>query len=159
MMTVTPIGTIHTPFTDPKGMPIQPTGGAGVKGRVTLFEQFQPGLRDLEGFSHLILLYWFHQSEGFELEVVPFMDTQSRGLFATRAPKRPNPIGLSIVELVAVEGGVLHIQNIDVLDQTPLLDIKPYVPAFDQPQAACSGWLQAAEENVVKTQADDRFAP
>lgn len=112
-------------------MPIQPSGAVGVRGTVEVFEDFQAGLKDLDGFSHIILLYYFHRSRSFDLQVVPFMDSQPRGLFATRAPKRPNPIGLSIVRLDRIEGGVLHIQNVDILDNTPLLDIKPYVPEFD----------------------------
>lgn len=135
-----PIGVIHTPFTEPQGMPIQPAGAKGVKGTVEIFAEFRAGLKDLEGFSHIILLYHFHRSRGFTLEVVPFMDSEPRGLFATRAPRRPNPIGLSVVQLDRVQDGVLHIQNIDVLDGTPLLDIKPYVPGFDIRQDVRTGW-------------------
>jgi len=100
-----PIGMIHSPFSKLEGMPIQPTGAAGIKGTVLVFEDFQPGLIDLDGFSHIILLYHLHRSCGFKLHVVPFMDSESRGLFATRAPKRPNSIGISVVRLEKVEGG------------------------------------------------------
>ncbi len=152
-----PIGIIHTPFTERKGMPIQPAGAAGVKGTVELFEPFRAGLKDLDGFSHVILLFQFHQSEGYALEVVPFMDTQPRGLFATRAPKRPNPIGLSVVRLDRIEDTVLHIQNVDILDGTPLLDIKPYVPEFDSPTEVRTGWLEQARKTVSKRKSDERF--
>jgi tRNA-Thr(GGU) m(6)t(6)A37 methyltransferase TsaA len=152
-----PIGIIHTPFTKLEGMPIQPRGAAGVRGTVEVFEQYQAGLQDLDGFSHIILLYHFHRSQGFDLQVVPFMDTQSRGLFATRAPKRPNPIGLSIVQLDRIENGRLHVQNVDMLDDTPLLDIKPYVPDFDSVGEVRTGWLEEVRESVKTRKADKRF--
>lgn len=152
-----PIGVIHTPFTKPEGMPIQPVGAAGVKGTVEIFEEYRPALQDLDGFSHIILLYHFHRSHGFDLHVVPFMDSELRGLFATRAPKRPNPIGLSVVQLVRIEAGVLHILNVDILDGTPLLDIKPYVPEFDAPVKVRAGWLEKASRTVSSRKSDDRF--
>jgi tRNA (adenine37-N6)-methyltransferase len=153
----TPIGIIRSPFLQTTDMPIQPTGAVGVMGRVEVLEAFQAGLKDLDGFSHLILLYHFHHSLGFDLEVVPFLDRQPRGLFSTRAPKRPNPIGLSIVQLDKIEYGVLHITNVDILDGTPLLDIKPYVPAFDAPRDVRVGWLENAGQAVSNRRADDRF--
>ena len=152
-----PIGIIYTPFTDLEGMPIQPAGAAGVKGTVEVFEAYRAGLKDLDGFSHIILLYHFHRIRGFKLQVVPFMDTQSRGLFATRAPRRPNPIGLSVVQLDRIEAGVLHIRNVDVLDGTPLLDIKPYVPAFDHQTDTRTGWLEQAGSTVSQRRSDERF--
>ncbi|MFH1488698.1 MAG: tRNA (N6-threonylcarbamoyladenosine(37)-N6)-methyltransferase TrmO [Pseudomonadota bacterium] len=152
-----PIGVIHTPFTKPEGMPIQPAGAAGVKGTVEVFEEYRFGLEDLEGFSHIILLYHFHRSRGFNLRVVPFMDSESRGLFATRAPKRPNPIGLSVVRLDKVEDGVLQIRNVDILDGTPLLDIKPYVPEFDHQLHVRTGWLEQVGKTVREKKSDDRF--
>ncbi len=151
------IGTIHTPFSDLAGMPIQPAGAAGVIGTVEVFEEYQEGLQDLDGFSHLVLLYHFHRSEGYNLKVVPFMDKEPRGLFATRAPKRPNPIGLSVVQLDRIENGVLHIRNVDMLDGTPLLDIKPYVPEFDSQTDVRTGWLEQARKTVGARQSDDRF--
>ena len=153
----TPIGIIHSPFMEPEGMPIQPVGAARVKGTVEVFENFHPGLEDLDGFSHIILLYHFHRSHGFDLRVVPFMDSRKRGLFATRAPKRPNPIGLSVVQLDKIEHGVLHIQNVDILDGTPLLDIKPYVPEFDAQVEVRTGWLEKARKTVSRRKSDDRF--
>lgn len=152
-----PIGIIHSPFTNLEGMPIQPSGAAGVKGTVEIFEAYREGLKDLQGFSHVILLYHFHHSKGFNLTVVPFMDTKSRGLFATRAPKRPNPIGLSVVELKRIETGVLYVKNVDILDGTPLLDIKPYVSEFDAQKDVRSGWLEKVSLAVSSRKSDDRF--
>jgi len=152
-----PIGIIHTPFMELEGMPIQPPGAAGVKGTVEVFENFRSGLKDLDGFSHIILLYHFHHSHGFNLHVVPFLDSEERGLFATRAPKRPNPIGLSIVPLDKIKDGTLFIRNVDILDGTPLLDIKPYVPEFDVQEKVRTGWLGKARKTVSNRKADDRF--
>jgi tRNA-Thr(GGU) m(6)t(6)A37 methyltransferase TsaA len=152
-----PIGVIHTPFTDPRGMPIQPAGAAGVAGSVEIFAEYRAGLKDLAGFSHVILLYHFHRSEGFDLEVVPFLDSQPRGLFATRAPRRPNAIGLSVVRLRKVDEGILQVENVDMLDGTPLLDVKPYVPVFDAPDDIRTGWLEESGRNVKDHKADDRF--
>ena len=142
---------------EPENMPIQPAGAAGVKGTIEVFKDFQAGLKDLDGFSHIILLYHFHRSHSFSLHLVPFLDSEPRGLFATRAPKRPNPIGLSIVQLDKIEDGVLHIQNVDILDGTPLLDIKPYVPEFDAHVKVRTGWLEKARENVSRQKSDTRF--
>lgn len=152
-----PIGIIYSPFMELEGMPIQPAGAAGVKGTVEVFEDFRAGLNDLDGFSHIILLYHFHHSHSFNLHVVPFMDSEPRGLFSTRAPKRPNPIGLSVVQLDKIEGGVLHIQNVDILDGTPLLDIKPYVPEFDDQVEVRTGWLEKTRKTVSTRKSDDRF--
>lgn len=152
-----PIGVIHTPFKTLNGMPIQPSGAAGIKGVVEVFEQYRPGLKDLEGFSHIILLYHFHGSSGFELHVVPFLDSQPRGLFSTRAPKRPNPIGLSVVQLDRIENGMVYIQNVDILNNTPLLDIKPYVPEFDAPENVRSGWLEKVMKDASMKKSDNRF--
>jgi len=156
-MECTPIGTIHTPFTDLEGMPIQPAGASEVQGTVVVNGEFAAGLKDLEGFSHLILIYQFHRSEGYKLEVTPFMDKVPRGLFATRAPKRPNPIGLSVVHLERVEGNILHIKGIDVLDGTPLLDIKPYVPQFDSRGEVRTGWFEKSDSDVTRHTSDKRF--
>jgi len=152
-----PIGVIHTPFKLLKGMPIQPRGAEGVKGEIEIFEPFRAGLRDLDGFSHVQLLYLFHESRGFKMEVVPFMDTEVRGLFATRAPRRPNPIGLSTVRLMNVHETGFDVQDIDILDGTPLLDIKPYVPAFDEAQQVSTGWLESVAHTVKRRRSDGRF--
>jgi tRNA-Thr(GGU) m(6)t(6)A37 methyltransferase TsaA len=150
-----PIGTIHTPHKKIEGMPIQPSRAAGVPGTVEVFPGFAEGLADLNGFSHIILLYHFHKSSGYELNVIPFLDTEVRGLFATRAPRRPNPIGLSVVRLVKVEGTRLSVEDVDILDGTPLLDIKPYVSEFDERAEIRLGWLEAARKR--KKLSDDRF--
>ncbi len=154
----TPIGIIHSPHTNPKGMPIQPTGAKGIKGTVEVFESFSPGLKDLDGFSHIILLYFFHRSEGYKLETIPFLDTRPHGVFATRAPKRPNPIGLSIVRLRRMNGRILDIEDIDILDNTPLIDIKPYVPDFDAPSDIKTGWLEDVQAKDIGRKSDDRFS-
>lgn len=152
-----PIGVLHTPFKDIAGMPIQPAGAAGARGTAEIDPEFAPGLQDLEGFSHIIVLYHFHRTPAPRLLVTPFMDTEPRGVFATRAPARPNPIGLSVVRLLARESCVLHLENVDMLDGTPILDLKPYVPAFDGGAADRVGWLEQAQARVYTHQADRRF--
>jgi len=152
-----PIGVIHTPFQALQGMPIQPPGAKRAQGRVELLPEYVEGLQDLEGFSHLILIYHFHQVHEVQLTVTPFLDSQPRGLFATRAPKRPNPIGLSVVKLVRVQNNLLFVEDIDVLDGTPLLDIKPFVPEFDQPAEARVGWLEKSRGQVANRKSDERF--
>jgi len=153
-----PIGTVHSPFKETYGVPIQPAGARGIRGTVEVFEEFKAGLKDLDGFSHIVLIYFFHLSRGFDLEVVPFMDTELRGVFATRAPKRPNPIGLSIVRLIGIDDGILKIENVDIVDGTPLLDIKPYVPEFDSQADVKTGWLEELRKKVTGWSADGRFA-
>ena len=156
-ITYTSIGVIHSPFTDTADMPIQPAGAAGVQGSVEIFEKYAAGLQDLEGFSHIILLYHFHRSKESRLLVKPFLDRQLRGVFATRAPRRPNSIGFSVVKLVEVMGRELRIENVDVLDGTPLLDIKPYIPEVDAHTAARVGWLEAAKGQFGLKRSDSRF--
>jgi tRNA-Thr(GGU) m(6)t(6)A37 methyltransferase TsaA len=153
----TPIGVIHTPFKTTENMPIQPAAGQGIEGTVEVFRKYQPALQDLDGFSHIILLYHLHLSKSFKLKVVPFLDTEPRGLFATRAPRRPNPIGISMVQLDRIEKNILYIRNVDILDGTPLLDIKPYVPEFDSPEKICIGWLQKVRKNITDQKSDSRF--
>ena len=152
-----PIGIIHTPFKDLENMPIQPSGAAGIRGTVELLPEFSDGLKDLDGFSHLILLYRFHESRGYKLTVTPFLDSEPRGLFATRAPKRPNPIGLSVVRLVQIRECSLDVENVDILDGTPFLDIKPYVPGFDHQENCRIGWLEKARGVAKVKKSDDRF--
>jgi tRNA (adenine37-N6)-methyltransferase len=153
----TPIGTIHSPFTELAGMPIQPAGAEGVRGTVQIDEQFRGGLHDLDGFSRIILIYAFHRSQGYDLEVIPFLDTVPHGIFATRAPRRPNAIGISIVHLVSVNGCELVIEGVDIVEGTPLLDIKPYVPEFDCHANEKSGWFAGCGERVARARADSRF--
>ena len=152
-----PIGIIRSPYKETEGTPIQATGAKGVKGRVEILPGYAEGLKDLDGFSHIILLYHFHLSKGYSLAVKPFLDDTPRGVFSTRAPKRPNAIGLSIVRLVKIEGATLHIEDVDTVDSTPLLDIKPYVPEFDLREAERIGWLTKKVEKAAKTEADERF--
>ena len=152
-----PIGIIHTPFNELAGMPIQPVGARDVAGRIVVAPPFADGLADLNGFSHIILLYHFHRAGPFQPRVKPFLDHALRGLFATRAPSRPNPIGLSVVRLISVEKNVLRVEGIDVLDGTPLLDIKPYVARFDGVIPDAEGWLTKTAGKAAFQKADHRF--
>jgi tRNA-Thr(GGU) m(6)t(6)A37 methyltransferase TsaA len=156
-ITYKPIGVIHSPFKNVEGMPIQPKAALGVKGTVELDPAFAPGLKDLEGFLYIILIYHFHLSRDYSLEVTPFLDDTPRGVFATRAPLRPNQIGLSIVRLTGVSENILDIEDVDIVDGTPLLDIKPFVPEFDNRQSEHVGWLSGKEGAVQKMRADKRF--
>jgi tRNA (adenine37-N6)-methyltransferase len=156
-ITYHPIGIIHSPFKDLSGMPIQPAGESSAPGTLEILPEFSPGLKDLQGFSHIILLYHLHKARRTSLTVTPFLDSQPHGVFATRAPHRPNPIGLSVVRLVRIEGHTLYVDNLDVLDGTPLLDIKPYVPEFDQQPDVRLGWLESVKGKVKSTRSDDRF--
>jgi len=148
---------INTPFNDLKGMPIQPSGALDIEGTLVIHPEYEQGLRDLEGFSHIILLYHFHQSTGYDLLVTPFLDTQKRGLFSTRAPRRPNSIGLSIVELTGRDKNRVFVRGIDVLNNTPLIDIKPYVPKFDVREVTATGWLEKAQKRAATLKSDERF--
>ena len=139
VFTLKPIGVIHSPFSEKAHTPIQPNRSQA-NGQVEVFPEYAPGLQDLEGFSHIYLLYAFHRSEGFTLQVQPFLDAELHGLFATRHPCRPNPLGLSVVRLVARRDNILDIEGGDVLDGTPLLDIKPYIPDFDVRTDVKTGW-------------------
>ena len=149
------IGVIHTPFTRTEGTPIQPTMAEGAEGVVELDERWVEGLADLEGFEWIWLIYRLHRVGPTRLRVVPFLDDCERGVFATRAPCRPNPLGLSCVRLEAVEGRRLRVSGVDVLDGTPLLDIKPYVPRFDAHPEARAGWVDHSRQR--RRRADDRF--
>lgn len=152
-----PIGVIHTPFNNTKDMPIQPAGAKGIRGTIEIFHEYVDGLKDLEGFSHIILLYHFHLSKGYSLEFKPFMDFNIRGVFATRAPRRPNNIGISVVRLIKIESAILHIENTDMVNGTPLLDIKPFVPEFDPAEEVKTGWLAKSKHRLSKVKSDDRF--
>jgi tRNA-Thr(GGU) m(6)t(6)A37 methyltransferase TsaA len=156
-ITYQPIGVIRSPFKEPKGTPIQPQGAKGIAGTVEIFPEYVEGLKDIEGFSHIILLYHFHLSKGPTLTAKPFMDNCERGIFAIRGPSRPNPIGLSVVRLLRVEGGILHVRDLDIVDGTPLLDIKPYVPQFDIRKVERIGWLERNVHKVSRSRDDGRF--
>jgi len=151
-----PIGIIHSPYPDPAGVPIQGFLAKNVRGSVEVFPEFGEALADLDGFSHIILIYHFHRSSGFAQKCRPFLDTRERGVFATRAPRRPNPIGISIVGLLGMDACRLAVDSLDIVDGTPLLDIKPYVPDFDIRDAVRAGWYATAA-NKGQTVADSRF--
>ncbi|UCH22835.1 MAG: tRNA (N6-threonylcarbamoyladenosine(37)-N6)-methyltransferase TrmO [Deltaproteobacteria bacterium] len=153
-----PIGIIHSPYKTPQGVPLQPTGGEGIQAVVEVFPKYVEGLADLEGFSHIFLLYHFHLAGKFSLRLKPFLDDQYHGVFATRAPARPNPIGLSIVRLMRLENDKLYVQDTDIVDQTPLLDIKPYIPEFDVQYATRLGWLEGKLKKLKEARADERFS-
>ncbi|MFH1842292.1 MAG: tRNA (N6-threonylcarbamoyladenosine(37)-N6)-methyltransferase TrmO [bacterium] len=150
-----PIGVIHTPYPDPVGTPIQPSRAGDTEGTVELLPEFAAGLADLDGFSHVILLYHLHRSKPFRLKVVPFLDTVPRGIFATRSPNRPNAIGLSVVRLVGIEANVVTVAGVDMIDGTPVLDIKPYVGEFDYNRHVRCGWFDESRQR--RDVADDRF--
>ncbi len=157
-LNIQPIGVIRSGWSEPAGTPIQPRFAEGARATVEVRPELADGLKDLDGFDRIWLLYWLDRAPGTKLRVTPFMDDTERGLFATRAPCRPNPIGMSCVKLISVDGPVLTIDQCDILDGTPLLDIKPYSPKFDAyPEAAC-GWMPAAEQDAIRTKADERFA-
>jgi len=151
------IGVIHSPFKEPTGTPIQPRGARDVPGTALVFEPYQEGLKDLDGFSHVILIYYFHLATAGPLIAKPFLDQESHGIFAIRAPSRPNPIGISVVRLCGMDDGRLHLKDVDIVDGTPLLDIKPYVPDFDNISDVRTGWLEQAQKTVSSRRADDRF--
>jgi tRNA-Thr(GGU) m(6)t(6)A37 methyltransferase TsaA len=157
-ITYKPIGIIHSEFIKPKGTPIQPPAAKGSKGTIELFIQYTEGLKDLNEFSHIILLYHFHQAKVSELVVNPFMDNEEKhGIFAMRAPSRPNSIGLSIVKLNRIENNVLYVQDLDIIDGTPLIDIKPYIPEFDVRENVKIGWLNKNVYKLSDTEDDERF--
>lgn len=152
-----PIGIVHNPFEGIENVPIQPTVVAGIRGTVEVFAEFTAGLKDLGGFSHVILLYHFHRVTRARLSVIPFLDREPRGVFATRAPSRPNPIGLSIVRPSSIAGQGLHRKNGDILDGTPSLEIKPSVPASDHHDVERTSWPEMARESVMEKKSDGRF--
>jgi tRNA-Thr(GGU) m(6)t(6)A37 methyltransferase TsaA len=153
----TSIGTIHTPFKEIEQMPIQSSGAKGIKGTVKLKKKYVKGLFDLERFSHIFLIYHFHKSEGFNLKVIPFLDNKQHGVFATRAPRRPNPVGISVVRLISIKDNILEIENVDMINGTPLIDIKPYISQFDIHEIEKNGWLNNITGYPDEVKSDDRF--
>ena len=153
-----PIGVIHSPLKTPVGAPLQSASGKLLKGTVEVFPEYVPGLKDLAGFSHLILISHLHLSGRPSLTVRPYLDKMERGVFATRAPARPNPIGISVVRLRRIRGGTIFIQDLDLIDGTPILDIKPYVPQVDTRRTQKIGWLTRNISRLHKTKSDARFA-
>jgi tRNA-Thr(GGU) m(6)t(6)A37 methyltransferase TsaA len=148
---------VHSPFKEPKNVPIQAVASKGITGTIEIYPDYIEGLRDLEGFSHIILLYHFHRIKDSSLMVKPFLDNKLHGVFATRSPARPNKIGISIVQLNGIENNTLQIQDIDILDGTPLIDIKPYVPKFDCRKTAKIGWFSDKISKLETTKDDGRF--
>jgi tRNA (adenine37-N6)-methyltransferase len=153
-----PIGFFQTPHRHINGMPIQPSGARGIRGTISIFPEFRDGLLDIKDFSFLIVLYHLHEVRGQELVVTPFLDNTPHGIFATRSPKRPNPLGLSVMELLETTDDSLVVGNVDVLDGTPVIDIKPYVPDFDVWPASRVGWFEGKSGNAATHRSDDRFA-
>ena len=151
------IGIVHSPFKKTVGTPIQPKAAKGIDGTVEVFAEFADGLADLDGFSHVILIFHFHLAQNYKLRVTPYMDDQKRGVFATRAPSRPNPIGVSVVQLNRIEKNIIYVQDIDLIDGTPLLDIKPYVPEFDSEKGIKIGWLEKRVHRLPNTKDDGIF--
>lgn len=152
-----PIGIVHSSFTQVEGMPIQPSAAKGIKGQIVVNEEYVEGLCDLDGFSHIYLLFHLHLSKSYNLKVIPFLDKQHRGVFSTRAPKRPNPIGLSVVKLIKIDKNILEIENVDIVDGTPLLDIKPYVQEMEEVNQNRIGWLSKYKNEMKFQNSDKRF--
>ena len=155
MIQISPIGIIHSPLREAEGAPIQPRWAAGIEGFAEVNPELAPGLRDLDGIERIWLVYWFDRAKPASLDVVPYMDTQSHGVFATRAPARPNPIGISTVRLLSIAGNRLNLAELDILDGTPLLDIKPYLPNCDVFEVSGIGWYANAQGSG---RADARFS-
>lgn len=156
-MNMEPIGQVFTEHKNLVNMPLQPITQQRSTGTIILDEKFTSGLKSLHEFSHIYIIYVFHKSHGYDLTVTPFLDDKEHGVFATRAPRRPNPIGLSIVRLLSVHENTIHIENPDLLDGTPLLDIKPYIEKFDRMENVTSGWMTSSEEELRSKKSDDRF--
>lgn len=152
-----PIGIIHTAFTEAKGTPIQASVAKDTAGEIEIFEEYIEGLTDLEEYSHIILLYHFHLTAKTGLLVKPFMDNQTHGVFSTRAPSRPNPIGISTVRLIDILGNKLQIKDVDIIDGTYLLDIKPFIPEFDLRDVKKTGWVKNNMYKLADSKDDGRF--
>lgn len=144
------IGVVHSEHRDAQRTPVQPFFAAGNAGRIEIFDAFADGLDDVDGFSHIHVLYWLHKAKPAALHVVPFLDTEPHGIFATRSPNRPNAIGLSVLRLVARHGTTLVVEDVDILDGTPVLDIKPYFARFDARHDARSGWVDTVDEDAQR---------
>lgn len=152
------IGILHSKFNTQKGTPIQSASAQGEKGVIEVFPEFVQGLDDLEGFSHLWILYRFNRIPGESLKVVPYLDTRTRGVFSTRSPRRPNLVGMAVVKIDDIKDGRISISGVDMLDKTPVIDIKPYIPDFDHHEASKIGWYAESNRKSEKVLADDRFA-
>ncbi len=153
---IEPIAYAHTQYKTLENMPIQPKG-CQTEAEIVVLEQFTPGLKDLDGFSHIYLLTYFHKCQQTKLTLIPFMDTIEHGVFATRSPARPNHIGLSVVKVKAIRDNIITVEGLDLLDGTPIIDIKPYIENFDHPQNPTSGWMTKTKDQVKTKKSDDRF--
>jgi len=154
-----PIGYVRSPIKDRSMAPIQPEGGKDIRGTIEIMPEFVEGLRDLEGFSRIQVIFHLHESEDYSLTVIPFLDDRERGVFSTRAPRRPNPIGLSSVILERIQGNKMHIRGMDMIDGTPVLDIKPYVPRIDSHPDERIGWIEDRDQGMENSRSDGRFGP
>jgi tRNA (adenine37-N6)-methyltransferase len=152
-----PVAFVRSPFKELAGMPLQSVAAGDVEGTIEVEPEFVAGLQDIAGFSHLFVIAHLHRGAPGGLVVMPFLDDTPRGVFATRSPRHPNPIGLSIVRLLAVAGSTLHVGNLDLVDGTPVLDVKPYVPEFDHVAAERIGWFAERAAAVHRVRADARF--
>lgn len=154
---IAPIGVIESEHAEAGKTPIQPVFAKGCKGRAVLFPEYAEGLFGIEEFTHLILIYHFHEAGQTALTVKPFLEDAEKGVFATRHPKRPSGIGLSVVKLLGRDGNVLFLDDVDILNGTPLLDIKPYVAKFDRPEDAGSGWVGNVDEKTMNKRGKRNF--
>ncbi len=152
-----PVGVVHSPHKELYGMPVQPPSAAGIAGEIEIFPEFAEGLLDIEGFSRIMVFYHLHRSAGPLLSAIPFLDTVPHGVFASRIPRRPNPLGFSVVRLLSRDRNILKIADVDILDGTPVLDIKPYVPEFDSYPNESSGWFAGKLDDMSSKRSDDRF--
>lgn len=152
-----PLGIIHTPFKTVENMPIQPSAAKDTAGTIEIYPEYADGLADLDGFSHIYVIFHLHMVKNHKLKVIPFLDTVERGIFATRSPARPNALGLSVVELVSVKKNILEIRGVDMLDGSPVIDIKPYVTDFDECTEIRKGWFEGKAGNASKILSDGRF--
>ncbi len=152
-----PVGVVHSPHMELAGMPVQPPSAAGIAGEIEIFPEFAEGLLDIEGFSRIMVFYHLHRSAGPLLSAIPFLDTVPHGVFASRIPRRPNPLGFSVVRLLSRDRNILKIADVDILDGTPVLDIKPYVPEFDSYPNESSGWFAGKLDDMSSKRSDDRF--
>lgn len=152
-----PVGIVRSPHKELSGMPVQPPSATAFEGEIEILPEFAEGLLDIEGFSRLMIFYHLHKSAGPLLTAKPFLDTVPHGVFASRIPRRPNPLGFSVVRLIGREGNVLRILDVDILDGTPVLDIKPYVPAFDSYPDERAGWFEGKLEGISEKRSDERF--
>ena len=155
-ITVEPIAYARTDYKNLENMPIQPKGCSN-PAQIEVLPEFAEGLKDLDGFSHIYLLTYFDKCKNTKLTLIPFMDTVEHGVFATRSPARPNHIGLSIVKIESVKDNIITVTGIDLLDGTPIIDIKPYIENFDHPENPRSGWMTKTLDEVKEKRSDDRF--